>query len=131
MLHDTPPIPTDAELGILQVLWARGPQTVREVHDVLAAGRRLTYTTVLKLLQIMLNKGLVLRDESGRSHLYHAAVPQPEMERMLVADLADRAFGGSPALLAMRALAAERATPEEIARIMELLRREGAEEEPR
>lgn len=124
----SPPLPTDAELSVLQVLWARGPQTVRDVYDVLAERRPVVYTTVLKVLQVMHGKGLVKRDDSSRSHLYRAAVGEDEVQRMLVADLAERAFGGSPARLAVRALAAEPATPEEIARIMDLLRGNGAGE---
>lgn len=125
-----PPLPTDAELGILQVLWAHGTQTVREVYDVLARGRPVGYTTVLKLLQIMHGKGLVWRDESSRSHAYGAAVAEEEVQRRLVDDLAERAFGGSPALLAMRALSAQPARPEDLDAIAELLRRHAGEEAP-
>jgi len=128
MKHPSHALPTDAELGILQVLWAGGPQTVRDVYDVLAERRPVGYTTVLKLLQIMHGKRLVSRDESTRSHLYAAAVAEDQVQRLLIADLAQRAFGGSAARLAVRALSAEPARPEEIERIRELLRGADPEE---
>ena len=93
------PRPTDSELAILRVLWSRGPSTVREVHEALQDGSG--YTTVLKLMQIMTEKGLVVRDESQRAHVYSSRVPQEKTQRQLVTDLVDRAFGGSPAQLAM------------------------------
>ncbi|MGH9330108.1 MAG: BlaI/MecI/CopY family transcriptional regulator, partial [Vicinamibacterales bacterium] len=89
------PKPTDAELAILRVLWERGPSTVRQVHEVVAEGRVLVYTTTLKLLQIMTEKGLVRRQELGRSHLYQARYGEEETQRRLVGDLLERAFGGS------------------------------------
>lgn len=113
--------PTDAELAILRVLWERGPSTVREVHEALPEGRKVGYTTVLKLLQIMTEKGLVDRDEAERAHVYRTRAPQAEMERRLVGDLVDRAFGGSAERLVMRALSAKTTSPEELARIRELL----------
>ena len=114
--------PTDAELAILRVLWARGPSTVRQVAEVL--GRETGYTTVLKLLQIMTEKGLVRRDESQRTHVYEAACSQDHTERQLVTDLMDRVFGGSAAKLVLQALAATRASPEELAEIRRLLDRQ-------
>src|SRR4051794_19548034 len=114
------PVPTDAELAILRVLWARGDSTVREVHDALNAAdraRRAGYTTVLKLMQIMTEKGLVTRDESDRTHVYRAKPTQQNTQRRLVKDLLDRAFGGSASQLVMQALAASRATPEELSEI--------------
>ena len=107
--------PTDAELAILRVLWAQGPSTVREVAAEM--GRESAYTTVLKLLQIMTDKGLVRRDESARTHVYRAARSERSTQRQLVRDLADRAFGGSAARLVMQALAAKKASPEELAEI--------------
>lgn len=107
--------PTDAELAILRVLWAQGPSTVREVAAEM--GREGAYTTVLKLLQIMTDKGLVRRDESARTHVYRAARSERATQRQLVRDLADRAFGGSAARLVMQALAAKKASPEELAEI--------------
>jgi predicted transcriptional regulator len=117
----TSPRPTDAELAILGVLWTRGPSTVRQVHDVLCEQRSTGYTTVLKLLQIMTEKGLVARDESERSHVYRARWTQQETQRQLVDDLLERAFGGSAMSLVMQALAGGRATPEELAEIRRLL----------
>jgi BlaI family transcriptional regulator, penicillinase repressor len=122
-----PPSPTDAELALLRVLWDRGPSTVREVHAHLVqhaddrAGGPRGYTTVLKLLQIMTTKRLVRRDETDRSHVYAAAVPQEQTQRRLVRDLLDKAFGGSAAQLVVQALAARRTTPEELAEVQRLI----------
>jgi predicted transcriptional regulator len=109
------PLPTNAELALLCVLWKRGPSTVRDVHEALADGSG--YTTVLKLLQIMHQKGLVKRDESERTHVYRSAVPADKTQTRLVRDLARRAFGGSPSELVMRALSVEPTPPEELAAI--------------
>jgi predicted transcriptional regulator len=111
--------PTDAELGILRVLWARGPSTVREVAEAL--GREGAYTTVLKLLQIMTEKRLVRRDDTTRSHVYEAAYSEDHTQKQLVTDLMQRAFDGSAAKLVLQALAAGETTPEEIAEIRKLL----------
>ena len=115
------PRPTDAELAILRILWERGPSTVRQVHDVLSRERPGAYTTALKLLQIMAEKGLVRRDESERTHIYHARLTEEQTQRQLVRDLLDRAFGGSATKLVMQALAARRATPEELGEIRKLI----------
>ena len=125
------PRPTDAELAILRILWERGPSTVRQVHEVLASRERPTaYTTALKLLQIMTDKGLVRRDESDRTHIYHARLSEDQTQRQLVRDLLDRAFGGSATKLVMQALSARRATPEELGEIRRLIdaRREGRDD---
>jgi len=111
--------PTDAELAILSVLWERGPATVREVHNDLEDG--VGYTTILKLMQIMTEKGLVTRDESQRAHVYVAAKSSEETQGSLVGDLITRAFDGSAGKLVMRALSRRQATPEEIAEIRRLL----------
>jgi predicted transcriptional regulator len=116
------PRPTDAELAILRVLWERGPSTVRQVHDVLSANREFAYTTTLKLLQLMTEKGVAVREEDGRVHLYRAAVAQEETQRHLIRDLVDRAFGGSPSQLVMQALAATPASAEELREIRRLLK---------
>ncbi len=121
-----PPRPTDAELAILRVLWERGPSTVRQVHDALNRARPTGYTTALKLLQIMTDKGLVRRDESDRTHVYQARLTEDETQRQLVTDLLDRAFGGSAMKLVMQALAAKKASPEEIAQIRKLLKERGS-----
>jgi BlaI family transcriptional regulator, penicillinase repressor len=115
------PRPTPAELEILRVLWQRGPSTVREVHDSLERARATGYTTVLKLLQIMAEKGIVTRDERERAHVYAARVPEADTQRQLVGDLLDRAFGGSALKLVLHALAARKTSPAEIARIRHLL----------
>jgi BlaI family transcriptional regulator, penicillinase repressor len=111
--------PTDAELGILRVLWTRGPSTVRQITEVL--GRETGYTTVLKLLQIMTEKRLVIRDESARTHIYEPAFTEDQTQRQLVTDLLDRAFDGSAAKLVLQALAANKTSPEELAEIKKLL----------
>jgi BlaI family transcriptional regulator, penicillinase repressor len=119
--------PTEAEMAILGVLWERGPSTVRQVHAVLEPERGTGYTTVLKLLQIMFDKHLVRRDERSRSHVYEAAVERDEIQRALVDDLTNRAFGGSTASLVMQALSGERASPEEIDQIRAWLDARGSE----
>ena len=111
--------PTDAELGILRVLWTRGPSTVRQVAEVL--GREAGYTTMLKLLQIMTEKRLVVRDEAERTHVYRAAYTEDQTQRQLVSDLLDRAFGGSAAKLVLQALNANKASPDDLAEIRKLL----------
>jgi len=115
------PRPTDAELAILRVLWRRGPSTVKDVHEELARSAPTGYTTTLKQLQIMAEKGLVDRDEAQRAHLYTARVPAEQTQTQLVRDLLDRAFEGSATRLVMRALSSRSATPEELAEIRELL----------
>ena len=114
--------PTDSELAILRVLWQRGPSTVKEVRQVLEATRRTGYTTVLKFMQIMVEKGLVTRDESSFAHVYRARIPQEQTQRTLVADLLERAFGGSTSRLVLQALATKKATPEELAEIRKILK---------
>ena len=115
------PRPTDAELAILRVLWKQAPCTVRQVHDVLSRGRSLAYTTTLKLLQIMTDKGLALREELGRQHVYRARLAEEETQRRLVRDLLKRAFGGSTSKLVMQALATTPASPGELRKIRRLL----------
>ena len=114
------PRPTDAELVILRAL-NKGACTVREAHDVLAKERPIAYTTTLKMLQIISEKGLVVREERGRQHYFRARHAEADMQKRLVGDLLDRAFGGSPAALVMQALAHQRATPEELREIRRLL----------
>ena len=116
-----PPRPTDAELEILRVLWDRGPSTVRDVYDALSQTKPIGYTTVLKFMQIMVDKTLVRRNEVQRTHVYEASVPQEQTQRQLVGDLLGRAFNGSASELVMQALSAKRATPQELAKIRELL----------
>lgn len=115
------PMPTDAELGILTVLWQRGPSTVREVHEALSASREMGYTTVLKLMQIMAEKGLVRRDESQRAHVYETRLAQEQTQQQLVGDLLERAFDGSAMNLVMQALQTKRASVEELSQIRDLL----------
>ena len=109
--------PTDAELAILRVLWERGPSTVRQVHELLPRDRPAAYTTALKLLQIMTEKGLVDRDERERTHVYRARLSEEQTQRQLVRDLLDRAFGGSASKLVMQALATKRASAGELREI--------------
>jgi predicted transcriptional regulator len=115
-------LPTDAELGILQILWESGPQTVRDVHNALKGRSDVGYTTVLKFLQIMTEKGLVRRDTSERAHVYEAAVEENDVQRSMVTELLDRAFGGSATKLVLSALSAKRSSPDELAQIQRLLR---------
>src|ERR671912_327406 len=116
------PRPTDAELAILRVLWERGPSTVRQVHEILVSRVGATaYTTALKLLQIMTEKGLVRRDDTDRTHVYMPRLTEEQTQRQLVRDLLDRAFGGSASKLVMQALHARRSTPDELAEIRKLI----------
>jgi predicted transcriptional regulator len=126
MTQPVTPRPTDAELAILRVLWSKGPSTVRQVHDVLASGRELAYTTVLKLLQIMMDKGLTTREPLGLQHVYTARRTEQDTQRQLVKDLLDRAFDGSTSQLVMQALATTAATPGELREIRRLLAAAGA-----
>jgi predicted transcriptional regulator len=119
--HREPPLPTEAELELLGVLWEKGPSTVREVHAALPPSREVRYTTVLKLLQIMAEKGLVRRDESRRAHVYAPASRASRTRGRIVADLLERAFGGSAAQLVQQALSSRPASAEEIREIRELL----------
>lgn len=115
------PRPTDAELGILRILWQIGPATVRQVHEALE-GRTEGYTTILKLMQIMHQKGLVSRNESQRAHVYTAMVDKDEAQRQMLGDLVQRVFDGSRSQLVLQALGTNETTsPEDLKRIRELL----------
>ena len=118
--HESPR-PTDAQLAILAVLWRLGPATVRQVHEGLPESVRRGYTTTLKLMQIMTEKGLVSRDESERSHVYSAVSAEGVMQDQLARDLVERAFEGSAAQLAMRALSLEPASHDELEAVRRLL----------
>jgi predicted transcriptional regulator len=113
------PLPTAAELDILAVLWRLGPATVREVHEEL--GKDNGYTTTLKQMQLMTEKGLLTRSERFRSHVYQASVPKEETQQEIVGDLLKRAFSGSARSLMMGALAAQPASPDELAEIRGML----------
>src|SRR6266478_5937177 len=115
------PRPTDAELEILTVLWSRGASTVREIHEVLSRRKATQYTTVLKFMQIMADKGLVRRDEKNRAHIYEASRPREWTQRQLAGDLLERGFAGSAKSLLVGALSARKATKEELAEMRKLL----------
>jgi len=128
--HAKPRRPTEAELEILRVLWDRGPSTVREVHASLAAApdsRQSGYTTVLKHMQIMLEKGLLARETDRRPQVYRPTHSQGSTQRQLLSHLIDKAFSGSPRNLVLNALGADRASPDELAAIESLLSRLEAE----
>src|SRR5437016_2971073 len=128
--HANLPRPTDSELEILTVLWSRGASTVRQVHEDIQARKPAQYTTVLKMLQIMADKGLVRRNEKQRAHVYEASRPREWTQRQLAGDLLQRAFGGSAASLILGALSARRASKEELAEVRKLLNEyENAEHE--
>jgi predicted transcriptional regulator len=118
--RNDPKRPTDAELAILRVLWDRGPSTVRQVHVALRS-QGSGYTTVLKQLQVMTEKGLVMRDEGQRAHVYASRLGEERTQRQLLADLVDRAFGGSPAKLVLQALAGHRSTAQQRREIRAML----------
>ena len=113
--------PTDSELLILRVLWDNGPCTVRDVHEALVDVQSTGYTTTLKLMQIMAEKGLVTRDDSARTHVYAARLPREAVQRQMVSDLMDRVFGGSASALVLQALNSKATSPEELREIRRLI----------
>jgi BlaI family transcriptional regulator, penicillinase repressor len=115
------PRPTEAELDILRVLWGLGASTVRQIHDTLNAERDIGYTTILKLLQIMFEKGLVARDDSQKSHIYRTTQKAQTTQRQLVKDLLKRAFGGSTEQLVLQALSSKKTSKQEIGEIRRML----------
>ena len=115
------PKPTESELELLGILWDRGPVTVRELFEAVNEGRPVVYTGVLKLLQIMAEKGLVERDERERAHVYRAAVSQADTEQRFLRELSEKFFAGSAAQLALRALQIEKASDEELEAIRQLI----------
>jgi BlaI family transcriptional regulator, penicillinase repressor len=119
----TLPRPTESELELLRILWAMQPATVREIYDALNEERPSGYTTVLKLLQIMTAKGLVVRDEANRAHVYRSAISQDAMQSKILKDLSMRLFSGSAAQLALHALEMEPASDQELEEIRALLKR--------
>jgi BlaI family transcriptional regulator, penicillinase repressor len=120
-MSNEPPRPTDGELEILTVLWVIGPATVREVYNEVSRRRLAQYSTVLKFMQIMAEKGLVLRDEQQRAHIYKAARPREWTQRQLAGDLLERAFSGSAKALLVGALSARKASNAELAELGKLL----------
>src|ERR1017187_8269318 len=120
-MPDEPPKPTEAELEILTVLWSRGPSTVRDVHEIIAGRKPAQYTTVLKQLQVMSEKGLVRRDEKQRSHVYEPTRPREWTQRQLAGDLLNRAFEGSAKGLLVGALSARKSSKKELAELRTLL----------
>ena len=113
--------PTDRELTILRILWDNGPSTVRQVNEAMNKDRNTGYTTTLKLMQIMTEKGLLIRDESERQHVYKPAFTEEKTQKQLVGDLLERAFSGSAEKLLVRALSAKKVSAKELARIRKLL----------
>jgi predicted transcriptional regulator len=113
--------PTDAELDILTVLWSTGPATVRQVHELISRRRPAQYSTILKFMQIMADKGLLLRDEGQRAHIYKAARPREWTQQQLAGHLLERAFSGSAKALLVGALSAKKTTKSELAELRKLL----------
>jgi BlaI family transcriptional regulator, penicillinase repressor len=113
--------PTDRELAILAVLWEKGPSTVRDVHEALHQDVETGYTTTLKLMQIMVEKGLLVREDGARRHIYRPTLSEERTQRELVQVLLDRVFAGSAEKLVMRALSAKKVSPKELKRIREML----------
>ena len=118
-IRNAPPLPSAAELDILAVLWRLGPSTVREVHD--SMGKGSGYTTTLKQMQLMTEKGLVIRSERFRSHVYESGVPKEQTQKQMAADLLVRAFEGSAKSLVLGALSAQRTSAKELAEIRDVL----------
>lgn len=121
MARRSSPQPTDVELQILDVLWHRGPSTVRQVHEALAAARETGYSTTLKMMQVMRDKGLVVRDDSIRPQVYRAARSRQQTQLRILDDLVQKAFGGSAKRLVMQMVSANRVSPEELAEIERLV----------
>ena len=120
--------PTELDLTILRALWESGPSSVRQIHAILDASKPTGYTTVLKMLQIMTDKGLVKRDETVRPQIYRPSAPQEQMQRRLLRDLIQRAYGGSVKALVMHALGDSKTSPEDVEAIEKMLARaEGSE----
>lgn len=120
--------PTESELEILKVLWSRGPSTVRDVNNVLNTIREIGYTTTLKIMQIMTQKGTVKRDESSRTHIYSAAVKETKIKDAMIDRLMDTAFSGSASQLVMQALGRGKTSPQELEKIKALIEKmEGGE----
>jgi BlaI family penicillinase repressor len=117
----SPPKPTEAELAILRVLWRRGPSTVREVWDEMQSVQRAGYTTILKLLQIMFQKGLVKRNATARSHVFAATLTEEQTQQQVVGHILDRIFAGSARKLVMQALSVRKASAADVAEIRKLL----------
>jgi BlaI family penicillinase repressor len=115
------PRPTEGELELLSILWERGPSTVRDLHQEVSSKRALGYTSVLKLLQIMTEKGLVEREEAGKAHIYRAAAARHVTQDQLVRDISERLFSGSAAQLAMHALAMEPVNDRELEELRNLI----------
>jgi len=115
------PKPTASELEILQILWDRGPSTVRDVHESLSTHKPIGYTSVLKLMQIMTAKGTVRRDEQQRAHVYEAVQPAEKTKRQLALDVLQRVFDGSASELMMHALAGRKTSKEEVEELRRLL----------
>src|SRR5271170_5411946 len=120
-MYQQPPRPTDAELEILTVLWSRGPSTVREIHESVSRRKPTQYSTVLKFMQIMAEKGLVRRNDKQRAHIFEAAQPKEWTQQRLAGDLLQRAFGGSAKNLLVGALSACKASKQELAELRKLL----------
>jgi BlaI family transcriptional regulator, penicillinase repressor len=116
-------MPTDAELIILRVLWDRDPRTVRQIHNAIKAQRGIGYTTTLRTVQVMTDKGLLLKDESERPQLYRPAQPEEQTQLQLVDHLVQKAFGGSAMNLVLRAAAAHRISPEELAQVKKMIQK--------
>ncbi|HXE54903.1 MAG TPA: BlaI/MecI/CopY family transcriptional regulator [Tepidisphaeraceae bacterium] len=116
------PRPTDVELAILRVLWERGPSSVRDVHNALLENRDTGYSTTLKMMQVMFDKGLLRRDESRRPQVYAPATPEEQTQKQIVDDLVQKVFGGSARKLVLRAVQSENVTSQELAEIRRLIK---------
>jgi predicted transcriptional regulator len=113
--------PTGRELAILGVLWEKGPSSVRDVHEALHQEEETGYTTTLKLMQIMVDKGLLVREDGGRRHIYRPTVSEERTQKQLIGELLDRVFAGSAEKLVMRALSAKKVPPKELKRIRQMI----------
>lgn len=121
MARHKSPGPTDRELAILSVLWQQGPSTVRQIHEILHPDSETGYTTTLKLMQIMAEKGLLCRRDAGRQHVYRPAVSEEKTQKQVVGEMLEKVFAGSAEKLVMRALSARKVSDQELKRIREML----------
>ncbi len=121
MAREKKQYPTEKELAILKVLWASGPATVRQVNDEIAKEQKTGYTTTLKFMQIMTEKGLLIRDDAPFKHIYKPAISEEKTQKQIVVNMLDKVFAGSAGKLVMQALSAKQVSPEELKKIRQLL----------
>lgn len=129
MTSNSPIKPTDSEIEILRIIWNKGPSSVRSINDELNLKKKVGYTTTLKIMQIMIEKGLLDREEKGRLHIYRASFKEEDTKKLLIDRFVETAFGGSAMQLVMQALGKHKTSPEELKELKELIRKIEKEQE--